>query len=57
MEDKVKIRKKWPTDNGFDPSEKVHKVKIDYKRADRKTLIQRALDEALDEENTDFDLK
>lgn len=50
----IKIRKKWPNKNEFDPGTKVHKVKTDYTRNDNKRVIEDALDEM--DEDTDFSL-
>ena len=52
--DDIKIRKKFPGD--FDPNVKIHKVKTDYKRKDNKSEIEKALQEAEDE-NTDLDFE
>lgn len=48
----IKIRKKFPGD--FDPSTKIEKVKTDYSRKDNKFEIEKALQEA-EEENQDLD--
>ena len=47
----LKIRKSWP--ENFDPNEKIHKIKTDYKRHNNKKEIQKALDEALTEMELD----
>lgn len=54
--DEPKIRKSWPNKNQFDPNEKVHKVKTDYKRSDNKSEIEKILEqEQLDNDASDLD--
>jgi hypothetical protein len=48
----VKIRKSFPGD--FDPSTKIEKSKTDYKRSQKKSEIQKALEQA-EEDDIDLD--
>jgi hypothetical protein len=52
--EEIKIRKGWPNKNDFDPSTKIEKPKTDYKRSSNKSEIQKALEEA-EEENQELD--
>jgi hypothetical protein len=52
MKDDIKIRKSFPKD--FDPSTKIHKVKTDYQRNNNKKEIQKALEEA-EQDDADLD--
>lgn len=52
MKDDIKIRKSWPKD--FSPETKVEKTKTDYKRSQNKSEIQKALEQA-EEDNGDLD--
>lgn len=55
MKDEVKIRKSWPSNNDFDPSTKIEKVKTDYKRSSNKKTIEETLEQE-ESENSGPDL-
>jgi hypothetical protein len=55
MNDEIKIRKSWPNKGDFNPATKIEIPKKNtYKRSSTKAEIQKALEEA-EEENGDLD--